>query len=211
MCWTLPDTVNKYTCIYIQSQDCKTPQPLPVTLGPILLPLFTLHYRPSSKNTKADSLSRFCLLEHATLQPDNILPSSCFINLLTLETDEQIRNSLACHLPENTPEDRTFVSTQLHAHLITWAHITLNTGHPGTQCTYDLLWAIYAGRCSGSSPHGLPVPCPRSHTHYLQENSSLCSYPFALSFTQQLTSSLITCFTRKHHYPNHHCLILQIP
>lgn len=47
--------------------------------------------------------------------------------------------SLPCHVPENAPTDCMFVPRYMCPCLITCAHISLSTKHPGTHCTYSLL------------------------------------------------------------------------
>lgn len=98
---------------------------------------FTLSYGPGSCNTKADSLPH----QHRSQEPEPtlepILPPSCFINAITWEFDQELAHTLPYHT------NLTNVSPCLRAHLIMWAHTSPANGHPGVQCSYQLLKAKY--------------------------------------------------------------------
>lgn len=62
--------------------------------------------------------------------------------MLTREIGEQIASLLPQYIAEGTLTTCTW-PLQLWAHLITWAHPSLGTGHPGMQQTYSLLCLKY--------------------------------------------------------------------
>lgn len=97
---------------------------------------FSVSYHPSSENKKFPERSS---------QPENttILPLTHHINAIQWEFDKDLQNTLAYNIPSKFPEDKQYVPPRLRYRLITWAHNSLAMGHPGTQCTWEILKGKY--------------------------------------------------------------------
>lgn len=55
----------------------------------------------------------------------------------------ELHNTLPYIIPQDCPRDKKYIPPHLRAKLITWAHNSLATGHPETQCTWELLKGKY--------------------------------------------------------------------
>ena len=103
---------------------------------------FTLSYRPGSRNTKPDALSRQFQKSDvaASQQPAPILPDPCIMAALTWDVEEQVRNALSNQPgPSVCPYDRLFVPEHLRSQVIQWAHNSHLACHPGSHRTCHLL------------------------------------------------------------------------
>lgn len=98
---------------------------------------FTLSYRPRSKNTKADALSRLDHTEHVNDHEE------CIINALEWELDQKLEDIPQSQVPKTCPTGKLFVPEEYHQELVIWAHTVIGTGHPGVQHTYHLLREKY--------------------------------------------------------------------
>ena len=102
---------------------------------------FSITFRPGTRNTKADALSRAFNEENqmnATIE--NVLPPEIIIAPLRWAVDEEIDQALATvDVPEQCPPNRKHVPDQFRDRVITWAHSSLSSGHPGETRTQQLI------------------------------------------------------------------------
>ena len=100
---------------------------------------FTVTYRPGSKNSKADALSRrhdHPLTDH---QPESILPPSIIIAPVTWDLmDELQREQRNEPAPQGCPANKQYVPSRLRLRVMQWVHTTLCSGHPGISRTLHL-------------------------------------------------------------------------
>lgn len=89
---------------------------------------FTMAYRPVAQNTKADELSQ-------TSEHESILPSTCWVNAICWEFNKEITKSLPYHVSDKCPTKLTHVRCRL----ISWAHATPASRHPGMRRTWELI------------------------------------------------------------------------
>uniref|UniRef100_A0A3B1IMZ3 Gypsy retrotransposon integrase-like protein 1 n=1 Tax=Astyanax mexicanus TaxID=7994 RepID=A0A3B1IMZ3_ASTMX len=107
---------------------------------------FSITFRPGSRNTKADALSRMYATEPSpvTSSPERILPDSVAVAVIQWEFDEQICRANTQLLPqEGIPPGKLYVPPEFRERLITWAHSSLSSGHPGENRTLQLIAARY--------------------------------------------------------------------
>uniref|UniRef100_A0AAR2J3M5 Gypsy retrotransposon integrase-like protein 1 n=1 Tax=Pygocentrus nattereri TaxID=42514 RepID=A0AAR2J3M5_PYGNA len=123
---------------------------------------FSISFRPGQRNTKADALSRiFAVEEEESSDPERILPPTVQIAVIQWEFDEQIQQVNAHRTPpEGTPPGKLFVPPQFRNRLITWAHSSLTSGHPGETRTLQLLSARYWWDSLRSDVHSFVSSCP---------------------------------------------------
>lgn len=102
---------------------------------------FTLSYRPGSRNTKPDALSRQFQKDDAPPQePASILPDTCVIAALTWDVEEEVQEALRDHPgPSACPDGRLFVPENLRSRVIQWGHNSRLACHPGSARTCHLL------------------------------------------------------------------------
>uniref|UniRef100_A0A8C6MDH0 Gypsy retrotransposon integrase-like protein 1 n=1 Tax=Nothobranchius furzeri TaxID=105023 RepID=A0A8C6MDH0_NOTFU len=100
---------------------------------------FVLSYRPGSKNTKPDALSRqYASEDEAT--PGTILPSSCILAGVTWTIRDQVLEALKVDPgPGNGPTNKLFVPQELRGKVIHWAHTGRFSIHPGVGRTLALI------------------------------------------------------------------------
>jgi hypothetical protein len=101
---------------------------------------FTLSYRPGSRNTKPDALSRQFHKDDAPSQePASILPDPCVVAALTWDIEEEIQEALRDHpSPSACPDGRLFVPENLRSQVIQWGHNSRLACHPGSARTCHL-------------------------------------------------------------------------
>ncbi|KAK3563945.1 hypothetical protein QTP86_006273 [Hemibagrus guttatus] len=149
---------------------------------------FTISYRPGSKNTKADALSRLFTPEENTEVPETILLEKVIVSSITWSEETLPSTNASTNTPLGCPPGLQYITRARHTPLIHSAHTSLGTGHPGVNETLSLLkdcfwWPNmasdvrrYVQRCRNCAmsksprhlPSGkllpLPVPnCPWSH------------------------------------------------
>ena len=102
---------------------------------------FTLSYRPGSRNTKPDALSRqFQIDDTPSTEPAPILPDPCMVAVLTWEVEEQVRQALQDQPgPSACPDGLLFVPENLRSQVIQWGHDSRLACHPGSARTNHLL------------------------------------------------------------------------
>lgn len=99
---------------------------------------FNIHlsYRPSSKNTKVDALSRIHSPDLSSEQSALILPKTCVVGAVIWEVKEQVRQGLGeVDVVADCPPNRLFVIPRLHFTVIHWAHVSPFSSHPGIKRT----------------------------------------------------------------------------
>lgn len=94
---------------------------------------FTFSYRPGSRNTRADALSRIHSPEEVTGEPETILPAKIFVNPIQWDLNDQLQEvSKGLPTPPECPPDKTYVPEAFRIALISSAHSSVGTGHPWT-------------------------------------------------------------------------------
>ncbi len=101
---------------------------------------FTVTYRPGTKNTKADALSRQTEKVNQTNNNDNIIPEKILVAPVQWDIMTEIEQlNLQNPPPPESPADRTYVPEPLRPRLITQVHTSPSSGHPGINATANLL------------------------------------------------------------------------
>ncbi|KAK3534513.1 hypothetical protein QTP86_016589 [Hemibagrus guttatus] len=100
---------------------------------------FTVTYRPGSKNSKADALSRRHDHPQAEFKPDPILPPSIIIAPVTWDLMEEIpKEQQGEPTPPGCPPTKHYVLSNLRIRVMQWVHTSLCSGHPGISRTLHL-------------------------------------------------------------------------
>lgn len=97
---------------------------------------FSISFRPGSKNTKADALSRQYSPDEEHLEPAPVLPASCRVGFLSWSVEETIQQALQT---EPDPGTGHFIPAAARSAVIRWAHASRFSCHPGTGRTISLL------------------------------------------------------------------------
>uniref|UniRef100_A0AAY4A0C0 Gypsy retrotransposon integrase-like protein 1 n=1 Tax=Denticeps clupeoides TaxID=299321 RepID=A0AAY4A0C0_9TELE len=101
---------------------------------------FQLAYRPGSKNTKADALSRQFSSSVPDPDPDPIIPAERIVAPLRWPLEDSIRRALPGEpAPPETPPGRLYVPSCCRQEALLWAHSSPLSGHPGPARTLRLL------------------------------------------------------------------------
>ncbi|KAL0159827.1 hypothetical protein M9458_043552, partial [Cirrhinus mrigala] len=101
---------------------------------------FHLSYRPGSKNTKADALSRQHQKDTSTSDPAPVLPPQIILAPIRWGLEERVRQSHGQDPPPpETPAGRLFVPNQLRQEVLQWGHDSTLAGHQGVQRTINFL------------------------------------------------------------------------
>ncbi|KAK3563236.1 hypothetical protein QTP86_018284 [Hemibagrus guttatus] len=145
---------------------------------------FSVTYRPGSKNSKADALSRQFEAQSKPTEPDLILPAAAILAPVRWSLIEEIRRAHANEPPPvNCPATRVYVPLQFRQQVLQWVHEAPSSGHPGflwsTQLTRRRFWwpslrtdverfvracpTCAQSRVSRQLPEGLlePLPTPQ--------------------------------------------------
>ncbi|KAK3534393.1 hypothetical protein QTP86_014423, partial [Hemibagrus guttatus] len=106
---------------------------------------FLVTYRPRSKNSKADALSRQFEAQSEPTQPDLILPAAAILAPVRSSLIEEMRRAHANEPPTaNCPATKVYVPLQFHQQVLQWVHKAPSSGHPGilrsTQLTRRRFW-----------------------------------------------------------------------
>ncbi|KAI2661862.1 Transposon Tf2-9 polyprotein [Labeo rohita] len=101
---------------------------------------FQLSYRPGSKNSKADAISRQHQRDSTTSEAVPVLPSNVILASLRWGLEERVRQSHSQNPPpSDTPTGRLFVPDTLRQEVLQWGHDSTLAGHPGAQRTITLI------------------------------------------------------------------------
>ncbi|KAK3507731.1 hypothetical protein QTP70_034832 [Hemibagrus guttatus] len=111
---------------------------------------FLVTYRPRSKNSKADDLSRQFEAQSEPAQPDLTLPAAAILAPGRWSLMEEIRRAHANKPPPaNCPATKVFVPLQFRQQVLQWVHEAPSSGHPGirqsTQLTRRRFWWLSLG------------------------------------------------------------------
>uniref|UniRef100_A0A3P9MQ90 Gypsy retrotransposon integrase-like protein 1 n=1 Tax=Oryzias latipes TaxID=8090 RepID=A0A3P9MQ90_ORYLA len=144
---------------------------------------FTITYRPGSRNTKPDALSRQFSPDDTT-SSNTIIPSTCIVGSLTWDIENRVINAQGEEpKPDSCPNGVLFVPTSLRSDVLSWGHSSRVACHGGVFRTLNLLrkrfyWPKmdkdvreYVAACtscgrsksSSSTPAGLLHPLPTPH------------------------------------------------
>lgn len=97
---------------------------------------FVISYRPGSKNTKPDALSRLFREDSASKETNSIIPETCIVGSFTWAIEAQVQQANeGLQAPPETPNNCLFVPSDLRGQVITWAHSSLFSCHPGVRRT----------------------------------------------------------------------------
>ncbi|KAI2667777.1 Transposon Tf2-6 polyprotein [Labeo rohita] len=101
---------------------------------------FHLSYRPGSKNTKADALSRQHQRDTVTSEPAPVLPPQIILASIRWGLEERVRQSHSQEPPPpDTPAGRLFVPNDLRQEVLQWGHDSTLAGHQGVQRTASFI------------------------------------------------------------------------
>ncbi|KAK3520635.1 hypothetical protein QTP70_029419 [Hemibagrus guttatus] len=100
---------------------------------------FTISYRPGSKNTKADALSRLFTPEENTEVPETILPEKVIVSPITWSEETLPSTNASTNTPSGCPPGLQYITRARRTPLIHSTHTSLDTGHPGVNETLSLL------------------------------------------------------------------------
>lgn len=101
---------------------------------------FSVTYRPGSKNSKADALSRRYdpYTEHLT--PEPILPPSVILAPISWDIMEELqREQRREPPPAHCPPNKQYVPQCLRRRIMQWVHTSISAGHPGISRTNRLM------------------------------------------------------------------------
>ncbi|KAK3508000.1 hypothetical protein QTP70_010157 [Hemibagrus guttatus] len=100
---------------------------------------FSISYRPGSKNTKADALSRMFAPEESPETPEPILPANLIVSPITWSQESLPPANASTNTPPGCPPGSQYITRARRTSLIHTAHTSLGTGHPGINETLSLL------------------------------------------------------------------------
>ncbi|KAK3575039.1 hypothetical protein QTP86_019784 [Hemibagrus guttatus] len=101
--------------------------------------MFTVTYRPGSKNGKADALSRHFETANDPGKPELILPATAILAPVQWDLMEEIRRAHTDEPPlASCPPDRTFVPQLFRQQVMQWVHEAPSSGHPGIHRSMQL-------------------------------------------------------------------------
>ncbi|KAG1956953.1 retrotransposable element [Pimephales promelas] len=101
---------------------------------------FTVTYRPGTKNTKADALSRQTEETAQNHNPENILGEKLLVAPVQWDIMTEIQQTnLQTPIPAECPANLLYVPETLRARLLDQVHSSPSSGHPGITATVQLL------------------------------------------------------------------------
>ncbi|KAI2649352.1 Transposon Tf2-6 polyprotein [Labeo rohita] len=101
---------------------------------------FTVTYRPGSKNSKADALSRQHDPHMDLLTPEPILPPTVILAPISWDIMEEIqRGHEQDPPPPQCPPNKHYVPQNMRQQVLRWVHTSLSAGHPGISRTLHLV------------------------------------------------------------------------
>ncbi|KAI4898691.1 hypothetical protein NFI96_020791 [Prochilodus magdalenae] len=122
---------------------------------------FQITYRPGTRNTKADALSR--IYEDEPNEPSiskPILEPRMILAPIRWDIDVEIESANSVgSIPETCPPDRLYVPPAFRDRIIIWAHTSLTSGHPGETRTLQLISGKYWWESMSSDVHHFISSC----------------------------------------------------
>ncbi|KAI2648976.1 Transposon Tf2-9 polyprotein [Labeo rohita] len=101
---------------------------------------FTVTYRPGSKNSKADALSRQHDPHLDTHPPEPILPPTVILAPVSWDIIKEIqRRHDQDPPPPQCPPNKHYIPQEMRHQVLQWVHTSLSAGHPGISQTLHLL------------------------------------------------------------------------
>ena len=101
---------------------------------------FSLTYRPGSRNTKPDALSRQFALQEGETDGETILPSKCMVGAARWEIGGLVQEACENHPdPEGCPPNWLYVPPPARSPVLQWGHTSKVACHPGFHRTLALL------------------------------------------------------------------------
>ncbi len=101
---------------------------------------FTVTYRPGTKNTKADALSRQVECVEPSSPIENIIPEKILLAPVQWDIMTEITHAnQQTQPPPECPTDLVFVTEPFRHPLLNQVHTSLSSGHPGIAATEHLL------------------------------------------------------------------------
>ncbi|KAK7907036.1 hypothetical protein WMY93_015648 [Mugilogobius chulae] len=101
---------------------------------------FTLTYRPGSRNTKPDALSRQFAASLERDPDETILPPSCIIGMAKWEVEKAVQEAQVSHpTPEGCPAGCLFVPPPVRSKVLEWGHDSKIACHPGFHRTLSFI------------------------------------------------------------------------
>ncbi|KAK3572456.1 hypothetical protein QTP86_033106, partial [Hemibagrus guttatus] len=100
---------------------------------------FSISYRPGSKNTKADALSRMFAPEESPETPEPILPENLIVSPITWSQESLPPANASTKTTPGCPPGSQYITRARRTSLIHTTHTSLGTGHPGINETLSLL------------------------------------------------------------------------
>ncbi len=102
--------------------------------------IFSISYRPGSKNIKPDALSRIFDISDRPVSPECIIPERLVVSAVTWEIESKVRTALeGVTPPPGCPTGRLFVPEGLRSNVIQWGHCSNVACHPGIGRTMFLV------------------------------------------------------------------------
>uniref|UniRef100_A0A3P9LW77 Gypsy retrotransposon integrase-like protein 1 n=1 Tax=Oryzias latipes TaxID=8090 RepID=A0A3P9LW77_ORYLA len=100
---------------------------------------FTITYRPGSRNTKPDALSRKYSHDDVAT-PSTIIPATCIVGNLTWDIETRVREAQGEEPgPSSCPNGTLYVPTPLRSDVIAWGHNSLIACHGGVHRTLSMI------------------------------------------------------------------------
>ncbi|KAL4007327.1 hypothetical protein ACER0C_001179 [Sarotherodon galilaeus] len=105
----------------------------------------TITYRPGSRNTKPDALSRqFAPHTDDGERQRPILPATCIVGAITWEIERVVKEAQQREPDPGTgPDGLLFVPTTVRSRVIHWAHTARFSCHPGKNRTISFLQRLF--------------------------------------------------------------------
>ncbi|KAK3556040.1 hypothetical protein QTP70_001859 [Hemibagrus guttatus] len=123
--------------------------------------VFTVTYRPGSKNGKADALSRQFEAANEPGQPDLILPATAILAPVQWDLVEEIRRAHADEPPPaGCPPARIFVPQQFRQQVTHLVHEAPSSGQPGIRQSTQLTRRQFWWSSLGPDVEGYIQACP---------------------------------------------------
>ncbi len=97
---------------------------------------YTLSYRPGSRNTKPDTLSRLHSPATSSGEPETIIPATCIVGAASWDIEAVVKEAQKTQPDPGTgPPNRLFVPEAIRSQVLQWGHSSKLTCHPGASRT----------------------------------------------------------------------------